>query len=196
MDGPDETAQEETELGQLLLQIGRGDHAAYELLYDLVAPRVLGLATRVLRSPDQSREVTQEVLLEIWCVAGSFDPNRGSAWGWTMMLAHRRAVDRVRSVHAATRRDTDWHRSAQASDLDETWEAVEEGLRVARVRRALQQLPPPQRRAIEMAYFDGHTHTQIASLRGLPLGTAKGRIHSGLTRLRRELTPSGETHEP
>lgn len=184
---------DDSSLTGLLLRVGAGDQAAFALVYDLVTPRVLGMATRVVRDPDQSREVAQEVLLEIWRVAASFDPARGSAWGWVLTLTHRRAVDRVRSAHASTRRDTVWHTARPSVDTDDTWESVHASLQAARVRLALQQLPPPQRQAIEMAYFGGWTHTEIALLLGLPLGTAKARIHTGLRRLRRELTPHLDT---
>lgn len=193
-----EPVVDDSSLSGLLLRVGDGDLAAYELVYDHVAARVLGMATRVVRDHHQSREVAQEVMLEVWRSAASFDPARGSAWGWMMTLTHRRAVDRVRSAHASTRRDTAWHIGRQVVDTyntDDTWESAHSSLQAARVRLALRKLSPPQRQAIEMAYFGGWTHSEIALLLGLPLGTAKDRIHTGLRRLREELNPHLDTRD-
>ena len=168
----------------LLRQAAVGDENAFAQLYDAVSSRLYGLVVRVIRDPAQSEEVTQEALLEIWKTASRFDQDRGSALGWMMTIAHRKAVDRVRSAEASSRRDTTYHESTQDVDYDSTAEAAQASLEAERVRRALATLTDAQRGALELAYFGGYTHTEVAAMLGLPLGTAKTRIRDGLIRLR------------
>jgi RNA polymerase sigma-70 factor (ECF subfamily) len=138
----------------------------------------------VLRDPAQAEEVTQEVFLELWRGARHIDLAHGSPMGWILTLAHRRAVDRVRSAEAARRRDQlDLVRDPRRS-RDETVEQAHANLDSDRVQRALSGLTDLQRQAIQLAYFDGYTHTQVAALLGIPLGTAKSRIRDALLRLR------------
>ncbi len=173
-----------------LVSASRGDESAFADLYESVAPRVFGLVVRVLRDRHQSEEVTQEVFLQLWQTSNRFDPDRGSALSWIMTMAHRRAVDRVRSVESSRRRETlDAHLSIQAP-FDETAEAAHASLETDRVRSALATLSPAQREALELAYFGGHTHTDVSRLLNIPLGTAKSRIRDGLMRLRDCLTPA------
>lgn len=171
-------------LADLLTASGRGDQQAFAELYDALAGRALGLAVRVLRDPSQAEEVLQEALLEVWRTAPRFDAGRGSAVSWVLTIVHRRAVDRVRSAEAATRRDASYHQQNQTVDHDTTAEAAQASLEAHRVRRALTALTPVQREALELAYFGGFTHTEVATRLGLPLGTAKTRIRDGLIRLR------------
>jgi RNA polymerase sigma-70 factor, ECF subfamily len=171
-------------LASLLRQSSWGDEGAFSQLYDAVAPRLYGMVVRVLRDPAQSEEVTQEVFLEIWRQSARFDPDRGSALGWMMTIAHRKAVDRVRSAAAAGRRDHGYHEANQDVDYDSTAEAAQASLEAERVRKALQTLTPAQRGALELAFFGGYTHTEVAAMLDLPLGTAKTRIRDGLIRLR------------
>ena len=172
------------DLGALVSATARGDEQAFERLYDLVAPRVHGLVVRVLRDVAQAEEVTQEVFLEVWRSARDIDPSHGSPMGWVLTLAHRRAVDRVRSAEAARRRDhLDLVRDPRRS-RDETVEQAHANLESDRVRDALSALTDLQREAIQLAYFDGYTHTQVATMLDIPLGTAKSRIRDALLRLR------------
>ena len=134
-----------TRLASLLRQSSWGDESAFALLYDAVAPRLYGLVVRVLRDPAQSEEVTQEVFLEIWRMSSRFDPDRGSALGWMMTIAHRKAVDRVRSAAAAGRREHHYHEANQDVDYDSTAEAAQASLEAERVRKALQTLTRAQR---------------------------------------------------
>ena len=146
--------------------------------------RVHGLAVRVVRDPAQAEEVAQEAFLEIWRNSGRFDPDQGSPLGWLLTIVHRKAVDRVRSAEASTRRDTTYHQHNQPVDHDSTAEAAQASLEARRVRGALQSLTPIQREALELAYFGGYTHTEVATMLDLPVGTAKTRIRDGLIRLR------------
>ncbi len=168
----------------LLQAVARGDADAFAALYDLVAPTVVGIARRVIRDPDQADEVTQEVLLEVWRQAPTYDPSRGTCRTWVATIAHRRAVDRVRSEQAERdRRVRDGARTA-AADPDPTPRAVTEDAERAEVVAALDELTDLQRQTIELAYYGGHTYSQVADLLDLPLGTVKTRIRDGMIRLR------------
>jgi RNA polymerase sigma-70 factor (ECF subfamily) len=173
-----------TDLAELLRQSARGDEGSFAKLYDATASRVHGLALRVVRDPAQAEEVTQEAYLEIWRTASRFDASRGSALAWLMTIAHRKSVDRVRSAEAANRRDATYHRETSPVEHDATVEAATASIEAGRVRQALNTLTSPQRQALELAYFGGYTHTEVASMLDLPLGTAKTRIRDGLIRLR------------
>ncbi|MEU6680792.1 sigma-70 family RNA polymerase sigma factor [Streptomyces sp. NPDC046853] len=169
---------------ELLPLVAKGDQQAFEELYGLVSGPVYGLTRRVLRDPAQSEEVVQEVLLELWRTAARFDPARGSALSWILTLAHRRAVDRVRSVRAASDRE---RRVAQRGDVpafDQVAEAVEGRLEREWVRRCLRHLTDLQRQAVTLAYYDGYTYREVARRLSVPLGTVKTRMRDGLLRLR------------
>lgn len=171
-------------LSALLHRSARGDEVAFAALYDATAARVHGLVLRVVRDPAQSDEVTQEAFLEVWRTSARFDPSQGSALSWLLTIAHRRAVDRVRSAESSSKRDTSFLRSDHRTEHDTTEEAAISRLEAERVRCALAQLTAVQREAVELAYFGGYTHTEIAALLDLPVGTAKTRIRDGLIRLR------------
>jgi RNA polymerase sigma-70 factor, ECF subfamily len=170
------------ELDGLLLRVARGDQDAFEAVYDRIAGPAYGVIRKVVRDPAQSEEVTQEVLLEIWRTATRFDPAMGSAATWAMTIAHRRAIDRVRSVVAAAEREqktADFHVPA-----DEVAEAVEASLDRERVRRCLGGLTEAQRESITLAYYGGYSYREVAALLGTALGTIKTRIRDGLIRMR------------
>jgi RNA polymerase sigma-70 factor (ECF subfamily) len=172
--GPDLAAQ--------LSLVARGDTAAFDALFEQVGPSVFGTVRRVIRDPAQSEEVTQDVLLEVWRTAFKFDPARGSAMAWVMTLAHRRAVDRVRSVQKQAEREL---RTATAEiPYDDVIEAVESSLDRERVRRCLNSLTELQRESVTLAYYNGYTYGQVASLLGVPAGTVKTRMRDALIRLR------------
>ncbi len=168
----------------LLVRSAGGDQAAFAALYDVMAGRAFGLAVRVIRDRSQAEEVLQEVFLELWRTAARFDPERGSATAWVLTLVHRRSVDRVRSAEATNRRDTTYHQHNAAVEHDTTAEAAHASLERHRVRKALNALTGVQREAVELAYFGGLTHTEVAGRLDLPVGTAKTRIRDGLIRLR------------
>jgi RNA polymerase sigma-70 factor (ECF subfamily) len=172
------------DLDQFVLRAGQGDETAFAALYDVLAPAVYGLTRRVVRDPAQAEEVTQEVFLDVWRSAPRFDQARGTARSWVLTIAHRRAVDRVRSAQASTDREL---RAAQRSgvrDFDEVVEAVESNLEAQAVRRCLQALSDLQRQAVNLAYYAGNTYAQVAAVLELPLGTVKTRLRDGLIRLR------------
>ncbi|MBE1489649.1 sigma-70 family RNA polymerase sigma factor [Plantactinospora soyae] len=169
---------------ELLHQVARGDEAAFAALYDTMVGRVLGLIRRVLRDPEQAEEVTQEVMVEVWRTAARFDAGRGSASAWILTMAHRRAVDRVRSEQAHTDRT---HRVAATEThvpYDEVVEDVTARLEREQVRRCLGQLTSVQREAVTLAYYGGHTYREVAEALATPLPTVKTRMRDGLIRMR------------
>jgi RNA polymerase sigma-70 factor (ECF subfamily) len=172
------------DLAELLRQSARGDEQAFAALYDATSARVHGLVLRVVRDPAQAEEVAQEVFLQIWRTASRYDEDKGSALAWMMTLAHRRAVDRVRAAEAVSRQDTSYYQSSQQVEHDSTAEAAEQSMEARRVRSALAELTDVQRQALELAYFGGYTHAEVAGMLDLPVGTAKTRIRDGLIRLR------------
>ncbi len=171
-------------LAELMGRSARGQDEAFAELYDRTSSRVYGLVLRVVRSPDHAAEVTQEVFVEVWQQAARFDVARGSVLAWMITMAHRRAVDRVRSVTRSSSRDEQWAAHAHEQGHDAAWEAVEHRLDVERVRRGLGSLTEIQREAVGLAFFGGYTHTEVAGLLQLPLGTVKTRIRDGLIGLR------------
>jgi RNA polymerase sigma-70 factor (ECF subfamily) len=172
----------ERDLNDLLVHVARGDQDAFEAVYDRLAGPTYGVIRRVLRDPAQSEEVTQEVLLEVWRTAARFDPAVGGAATWVMTIAHRRAIDRIRSTKAAAERE---HKMADVgTPHDEVAEAVEASLDRERVQRCLGGLTDVQRESITLAYYGGHSYRQVAELLNVTLGAIKTRIRDGLIRMR------------
>lgn len=171
----------------LIEAIRRRDPAALLALYDRYRGVTFALAYRVLDDGGTAEEVVQDAFLLVWHKVASFDPARGSVRAWLLTILHHRAID------ARRRRARPWKQNLQLATVDETvaepdvWGEVALGLERDRVRAALAALPEEQRRAIELAYFDGLTHHEIASRTGAPLGTIKGRLRLGLQKLHRTL---------
>ncbi len=172
---------------ELLVRAATGDEAAYSELYDRMSGQVFGVCRRVLRDRALAEEVAQEVLVEVWQKSDRFDPTRGSASAFITTLAHRRAVDRVRSEQAARNREDKVSRRDQERSFDVVADAVEIRLDHERVRRAVAGLPERQREAVELAYFGGHTYRRVAEILGIPEGTAKSRLRDAMGRLRTAL---------
>jgi RNA polymerase sigma-70 factor, ECF subfamily len=181
--GPAEDTDRDPDLAGLLARVARGDHAAFELLYGELAGPVYGVVRQVLRDPAQSEEIAQEVLLEIWRTATRFDPAKGSPAAWALTIAHRRAVDRVRSESASSRRE-EKAAADRASLDDDVADVVAATLDGQRVRRCLDGLTELQRESIKLAYYGGYSYPQVARLLGVALGTVKTRIRDGLIRMR------------
>jgi RNA polymerase sigma-70 factor, ECF subfamily len=170
------------DLSVLLARVARGDHAAFEAVYDQLAAPVYGVARKVLRDPAQSEEVAQEVMLDVWRSASRFDADRGSAVSWVMTIAHRRAVDRVRSENASTAREQKV--AGDQVSRDDVFELVDSALDRQRVRHCLGSLTTLQAEAIKLAYYQGYTYPEVAGVLGVALGTVKTRIRDGLIRMR------------
>jgi RNA polymerase sigma-70 factor (ECF subfamily) len=172
---------------ELMRRTAEGDKAAFAELYELTVPRVFGLVKRLLRDPAQSEEVTQEIYLEIWQNATRYEPSKGAAIGWMITMAHRRAIDRIRASQASRDRDTrigirDWQES-----VDSVADDVETAIESARVREAMGRLTELQRQAVELAYFGGLSHSEVAERLQIPMGTVKTRLRDAMIRLRDEL---------
>jgi len=170
---------------ELMVRVAKGDERAFELLYDQLAGPIFGLVRRIVRDAAQSEEVAQEVLVELWRTATRYAPDKGSALNWAMTLAHRRAVDRVRSARASTEREQKaTFEAARGRPFDEVAESVTARLERSQVRRCLSFLTDLQRESVLLAYYQGYSYPEVASLLGLPLGTVKTRMRDGLIRLR------------
>jgi len=172
---------------ELLGRVASGDQRAFGELYDLTAPRLLGLIKRVLVDHAQSEEVAQEVFLEIWQTATRFDRSKGSAMSWMLTMAHRRAIDRVRSAQAGRDRDVRIGIRDLGTEYDEVSETVETTIESERVKVAMASLSEVQRQAVTLAYYGGYTQSEVADFLGVPLGTVKTRLRDGMIRLRDEL---------
>lgn len=173
-------------LAESLRRIGRGDDAALASVIDTIGDAVYGVALRVVRDPELARDVAQEALLDVWRRAARFDRDAGTARSWILTIAHRRAVDKVRTEQAHHDR-MDLHGSTLSATVetqDDVVDAAQRQWEAARVRRGLGGLTALQREALELAYYRGFTHVEVASALGIPLGTAKARIRDGLIRLR------------
>ena len=172
---------------ELLGRVAQADEAAFGELYDQMAPRVLGLVKRLLVDHAQSEEVTQEIFLEIWQSASRYEAARGGASTWILTMAHRRAVDRIRSSQAGRDRDTKIGIRDLAVAYDNVSETVETRIEHERVEKAMSRLTELQRQAISLAYYGGLSHSEVAERLQIPLGTVKTRLRDGMIRLRDEL---------
>lgn len=179
-------------LDQLLQGVGAGDPAALRSLYDATSRRVYGLALRILRDHHTAQEVTLDVYFRVWRQASRFDGSRGRAESWLLTLAHHQAVDRLRSRQRRATRELPLELHREVPDGKPNPEALSLGAELVRhLRVALLEIPETQRRAIVAAYFGGMSHSEIAAAFGVPLGTIKTRIRSGMIALRRALSDGG-----
>jgi RNA polymerase sigma-70 factor, ECF subfamily len=175
------------ELVELMGRIASGDQAAFADFYDATSRTVYGIVLRVLRDRAQAEEVAQEVYVEAWTSAPRFDADLGSPTGWLNTIAHRKAVDRVRSSERNLAREQRHFNAETQRVTADTSDIVVAQDESQRVREALEQLPEAQRTAVRMAYFEGRTYREVAEFLELPLGTVKTRIRDAMKRLRHHL---------
>jgi RNA polymerase sigma-70 factor (ECF subfamily) len=179
---PSSPHEARADLDRLLDAVARGEHGAFDLVYEQLREPIQRQVRAVLRDPAQSEEVTQEVLLELWRTAFRYDPAKGSAVTWAMTIAHRRAIDRVRRSVASAAREQ------QAVRPEALWnepvEAAADAFDRERLLRCLDQLSDLQREAITLAFYGGNTYGQVAAILDVPLGTVKARIRDALIKLR------------
>ncbi len=166
--------------------VASGDDDAFSFIYDQLSPLVYGICKKVLGDKAQSEEVKQEVFLEVWRLAPRYKEMKGSVKSWVAVVAHRRAVDRVRSEQAARNRDNNKYKNTFL-EVDVVAEEVVSITEHQRVSLALQCLTLVQREAVELAYYGGYTYSEVASRLGVPPGTIKTRIRDGLIKLRLHL---------
>jgi RNA polymerase sigma-70 factor, ECF subfamily len=175
---------------QLVTAVARYSEVALAEVYRRHGGAVYGLARRVLSNAAEAEDVTQEVFLRLWNQPDRFDPSRGSLRAFLLAQAHGRAVDAIRSLTSRRARETkDAHRTASA-EYDLSHEAWDLSL-ADKVAGALGQLPVDERRAIELAYFEGRTYVEVATLLDQPEGTIKSRIRNGMRRMRTALVEAG-----
>lgn len=173
----------------LLRRIADGDHQAFAEFYTLTSREVFGRIRRVVIDAHLSEEVTQEVFIVVWRDAVRYVPSLGSPTAWLMMIAHRRAVDTVRSNQSSRNRDDRWA-DARASSSDTVVDTVTQRSDAAGLISSLSYLSVLQREAIELAYFGCLTYREVAEKLAIPLPTVKSRIREGLHKLRHHLEPA------
>jgi len=172
------------DLDTLLRRVAQRDPEAFAALYDATRSRVYGMVARVLRDRGYSEETTQDVYLQIWRTAESYDPASGSALAWLLTLAHRRAVDRVRAEQAASQRDSRYGATTLERPADHVSDAVIAGEERQRVTACLDGLTDLQRECIDLAYYQGMTYVQVSERLSANLATVKSRMRDGLRALR------------
>lgn len=188
--GSDPSSPAVAELGleaTLLERVAAGDDDAFGVLFDRYSGLMLGLLTRILRRRDLAEEVLQEVWIQIWRRAGRFHRERGSARTWLLMLARSRALDRLRAQTARGRREEVYGGERETCFEPLGFRRIELAETRRRTRRALAAIPSEQRQCIELSFYEGLSHRQIADRLGQPLGTVKSRILLGLRKLRHAL---------
>jgi len=187
-------SEEERSWSALVVQVAEGNEHALTRLYDRTSRIVYGLARRILGDTSAAEDVTLEVYLQVWRIAKTYDPGRGTVSSWLVTLTRSRSIDLLRS------------RQARRATLEQSLEEVPapldlrsdperlsiEAAQAHMIQNCLEELPIDQRQALELAYFSGLSHTEIAIRTGLPLGTVKTRIRMGMARLRELLAPYAE----
>jgi RNA polymerase sigma-70 factor, ECF subfamily len=177
-------AQEADHLRELLQRVGNSDREAFAELYDATSARLYGMVLRVLRNPGYSEETTQEIYLQIWSTASKYDPNRGSPLAWMMTMAHRRAIDRVRSEQSGANREAQYGWSTYTPDHDSVVETVAQRDEADAVVACLHTLTATQQEAVRLAYYGGLTYREVGKKLAVALPTVKSRIREGLLKLK------------
>jgi RNA polymerase sigma-70 factor, ECF subfamily len=176
---------------EMIARIGRHDQGAFSALYDRLSGPLYSLAIKMLGDPAEAQDALQEVFLQIWSRAGTYDPEQSSVFSWTVLLTRSRVIDRLRARGRRSRlvvsSTEDAPTAADASTVESAADTAEKNDEAARVRYVLNNLPSEQREAIELAFFEHLSHHEIAARLGQPLGTVKARIRRGLLKLRERL---------
>ena len=189
----EETAQQIADR-EMILRIGRGDQTAFSALYDRLSGPLYSLALKMLGDASDAQDALQEVFVQIWSRARTYDREKSSVFSWAVLLTRSRAIDRLRArarrlrvVGGSTADEAERAEATYASTLETASDTVNRNDEAARVRSLLNNLPSEQREAIELAFFGHLTHHEIATQLGQPLGTVKARIRRGLLKLREQL---------
>lgn len=172
------------DLDALLRRVAQRDVDAFAEFYDHTRARVYGLVTRVLRDPGYSEETTQDIYLQVWRNASDYNPSAGSPLSWLMTVAHRRAVDRVRSEQAATDRESRYGAATVELPVDQVSEGVLSRDEQRQVTACLDSLTDRQRECIQLAYYEGLTYVQVSARLSANLATIKSRMRDAIRGLR------------
>jgi RNA polymerase sigma-70 factor (ECF subfamily) len=177
-----------SDLDALLRRVAQGDRDAFAAVYDLTKTRVYGLVVRVLRDAGYSEETTQEVYLEVWRSASAYDPAKGSPLAWLLTMAHRRAIDRVRTEQAGSRRESRYGAAnvdpAGGPAGDTVADSAIAGDERRRVLACIDALTDVQRECIDLAYYGGLTYAEVSQRLATNLSTIKSRMRDALRGLR------------
>ncbi len=178
---------------EMIARIGHGDQNAFSALYDRLSGPLYSLALRMLGDASDAQDALQEVFVQIWSRAGTYDPEKSSVFSWAVLLTRSRAIDRLRArdrrLRVVVASGSDEGKVAEAADASMVASAADTAEKsddAARVRYVLNNLPSEQRQAIDLAFFGHLTHHEIAAQLGQPLGTVKARIRRGLLKLREQ----------
>jgi len=171
-------------------RLKRGETTAIESLYDRYGRLAYGLAFRILNERGAAEDVVQDAFVSVWRNAAGFDASRGSLRNWLFSIVRNRAIDRLRGS-TRIRNEIDLADAEPRAQVPDAWEAVALDLERKQIQEGFGELPDPQRRTLELAYFGGYTHVEIASRMHVPLGTVKSRMRIGLEKMRTFLKARG-----
>jgi RNA polymerase sigma-70 factor (ECF subfamily) len=179
---------------EMIARIGRRDQSAFSALYDRLSGPLYSLTVKMLGDPAEAQDALQEVFLQIWSRARTYDPDKSSVFSWAVLLTRSRAIDRLRArdrrlrvVIGSTADEAEPAEATNASTLETAADTLDKNDEAAHVRSLLSNLPSEQRQAIDLSFFGHLTHHEIAAQLGQPLGTVKARIRRGLLKLREQL---------
>src|SRR5437899_5443399 len=175
---------------QMAAQLKRGETSAIESLYDRYGRLAYGLAFRIVNERGAAEDVVQDAFVSVWRNAAGFDTSRGSLRNWLLSIVRNRAIDRLRG-NVRIHREVQLESAGRAAEVPDAWQAVAVDLERKQIREGFAELPDAQRRTLELAYFGGYTHVEIASRMQVPLGTVKGRMRIGLEKMRSFLVARG-----